>query len=66
MITRRTEGTVTVIGQPMHALDIIKDPRKIGIVAQDNIFWEELTLEQNLLIIGKLSGIQESTLNTKI
>ena len=48
MITRRTEGTIMVIGEPMHALDIIKNPRKIGIVAQDNIFWEELTLEQNL------------------
>ena len=48
MITGRTEGTITVIGQPMHGLDIIRDPRKIGIVAQDNIFWEELTLEQNL------------------
>jgi ABC-type multidrug transport system ATPase subunit len=48
MITGRTEGTITVIGKPMHALDIIKEPRKIGIVAQDNIFWDELTLEQNL------------------
>jgi ABC-type multidrug transport system ATPase subunit len=45
MIIRRDQGTVTVFGQLMHNLDFSKDPSKIGIVAQDNIFWEELTLE---------------------
>jgi ABC-2 type transport system ATP-binding protein len=48
MITRRDKGTVTVFGQQIHNLDFTKDPSKVGIVAQDNIFWEELTLEQNL------------------
>ncbi len=45
---------------------MIKDPRKIGIVTQDNIVWEEFSLEENLLIIGRFCGIKEAELITKI
>ena len=45
---------------------MVKDPRKIGIVAQDNIFWEDLTVHQNMIIVGELSGLKYEFLYVKI
>jgi len=45
---------------------MVKNPRKIGIVAQDNIFWEDLTVHQNMIIIGELSGLKNELLYVKI
>jgi ABC-type multidrug transport system ATPase subunit len=57
MMTQRNQGSIFILDKHIHYLQMTNDPRKIGIVAQDNIFWEDLTLHQNITIVGLLCGL---------
>lgn len=67
-ILPRTTGEVSVFGTSLENLDFLgntNDMPTYGFVSQSNIFWEELSVEENLALVCKFRGIraEESTLD---
>jgi ABC-type multidrug transport system ATPase subunit len=56
-VTARTNGEVYVMGTSLSDLNFKDHSGEIGFVSQQNVFWEDLTVDQNLKLIGNLQGM---------
>ncbi len=61
-----TKGDVQILGVPQQNFLNSKVRFKISYVPQENIFWENLTVEENLELIGAMYKLERSELRRKI
>lgn len=53
----KTSGLVEMKGQNMAKTDLKQMYREVGLCSQKNIFWEDLTVYEHLVLIGGMKGL---------
>lgn len=61
MAMARTDGKVELLGMDFDRPEAYKllTQGQIGIVYQDDVIWSELSVDENLKIMGRLKGLTE-------
>jgi ABC-2 type transport system ATP-binding protein len=62
-LIRPTEGSARVIGEPVSSVSL---RRRIGFLPENPYFYDYLTAEELLLYVGKLFGVRQPALGSKV
>ena len=57
MEQNRSSGQITVLGNPVENFNLQRDGNRLGLCAQQNLIWDNLTVDEHLNFIGAVKGL---------